>query len=215
LGAYYLLAPSNGRGLLLGGASGVQRGKVTIIGGGVAGRAACELAVGQGAKVVVFEKSPLAIEAIERQFGNKVQVLYSSPALIDQELEDTDLLIGAVLIPGARAPRVISRKQIQMMPKGSVFIDISIDQGGCGETIRATTHANPTYVEEDVIHYGVCNIPALSPRTSAQALSNAIVPFVLEVGSGKWSENLKNAICTEKGMIPHPEVRYSIEQYHD
>jgi alanine dehydrogenase len=210
VGSHLLLAPQGGRGLLLGGASGVKRGKVTIVGAGAAGKSACELAVGQGAEVVVFERSPRAIEAIENQFRNSVQVLHSSPTLLNRELADTDLLIGAVLVPGARAPRVISREMIKKMPKGSVFIDISIDQGGCGETSRPTTHAEPTYIEEGVLHYGVCNIPALAPRTSALALSNAIMPFVSEISSENWSERLRYSICTDKGTIPHPAVRDSI-----
>jgi len=209
VGSHLLLAPQGGRGLLLGGASGVKRGKVTIVGAGAAGKAAAELAVGQGAEVIIFERSPRAIEAIENQFGASVQVLYSSPTLLNRELIDTDLLIGAVLVPGARAPRVISREQIKKMPKGSVFIDISIDQGGCGETSRPTTHAEPTYVEEGVLHYGVCNIPALAPRTSALALSNAIMPFISEISSGNWSERLRYALCTDKGSITHPAVRDS------
>jgi alanine dehydrogenase len=212
VGAQLLLSIAGGKGILLGGASGVRRGKVTIVGAGTAGRAACELAIGQGAKVVVFEKSPRAIESIEAQFGNRVQVLASNPLLLEKELETTDLLIGAVLVPGAKAPHVIGRQHIKAMGKGSVFIDISIDQGGCGETSKVTTLTNPTFIEHGVLHYGVCNIPALVPQTSAQALSNAILPFVAEICGTQtnWSKEAKESMCTCEGLVPHASVRTAL-----
>lgn len=208
VGSHLLLSSEGGRGTLLGGACGVKRGKVTIVGGGVAGRAACEMAVGQGAQVTILERSPMVMEALELQFGNRIQILQSNPTCLQRELEDTDLLIGAVLIPGARAPHVITRSHIASMREGSVFVDISIDQGGCSETSRATLLSDPTYVESGVVHYGVCNIPALVPRTSAQALSDAILPFIQDIakGKGNWHPHTFQAMCTRDGLVVHQAV---------
>jgi alanine dehydrogenase len=182
-GAYFLLSQNGGRGMLLGGAIGVPAAKVVIIGAGIAGRNACATAVGMGAQVTLMDISSQKLESISSKFGPAVRTVYSTRSAIEREVENADLLIGAVLIPGAATPRLITRELIGALGKNAVFVDISIDQGGCAETIRPTTLENPVYLEEGVIHYGVCNMPAQTPRTSTFALTAATLPYILKLAN--------------------------------
>jgi len=215
-GSYHLLSQNEGRGMLLGGTIGVERAKVTIVGAGIAGRAACEMAFGMGAQVYVFDLDNTKLDKIKAEFGNQVSTVYSTPKSLARCLENTDLLIGAVLVPGAAAPRVITREMMKAMPKGSVFVDISIDQGGCAETSRPTSLDAPTYVEEEVIHYGVCNMPAQTARTSTLALTNATLPYIVELAKDgpmkalEKSHSLREALNTHKGKLTNEKVSQAV-----
>jgi alanine dehydrogenase len=180
-GSYYLLSQNGGRGVLLGGAGQAPAAHVVIIGAGIAGHAACSTAVGMGAKVTVLDISQPKLDALKAQYGANVSTTISSPAAIQEACKQADLLIGAVLIPGAATPRIVTREMIKAMPRGSVFIDISIDQGGCAETSKPTTLDQPVYEVDGVIHYGVCNMPAQTPRTSTIALASATLPYILRL----------------------------------
>jgi alanine dehydrogenase len=206
-GAYLLLSQNGGRGVLLGGAIGVPPAKVVVIGAGIAGRAACATAVGMGAQVSVIDISHQKLEAIASRFGSAVRTVYSTKGSIERECSGADLLIGAVLVPGAATPRIIDRKTIQALGSKAVFVDISIDQGGCSETSKPTTLDNPIYSVDGVIHYGVCNMPAQTPRTSTMALTAATLPFILKLanggGSGAWkgSAELRSALTCHAGTM--------------
>lgn len=216
-GSYSLLSQNGGRGVLLGGTVEVAPGEVTIIGAGIAGRAACEIAVGFGASVTVFDIDSTKLETIKSQFGNRIKTLHSTKGSIERALSGTDLLIGAVLVPGAAAPRILTREMIRLMPKGSVFVDISIDQGGCAETIRPTSLDNPVYVEEGVVHYGVCNMPAQTPRTSTMALTAATLPYIIQLADNGIEASLKNnaalrgALNTYKGKLTNKAVSDAVK----
>ena len=176
--AYHLGRVSGGRGVLMGGIAGVAPAEVVVIGAGTAGTNAAAQAVGLGASVKLLDRDLLALRVAEERFDGRVSCLYSTTSVIEELLESADALIGSVLIPGARAPKLVSRQMVASMPAGSVLVDISIDQGGCIETSRPTTHSHPTYVEEGVIHYCVTNMPSLYPVTSTSSLTNATLPFV-------------------------------------
>jgi len=178
-GANCLEKARGGRGVLLGGVPGVPRGKVVILGGGVVGSNALAMAVGLGADVTVLDKSPDALRRLDAQYGNRIHTLYSTGATLEEQLLAADLVIGAVLVPGAAAPKLISAEMIKRMQPGSVLVDVAIDQGGCAQTSSPTTHAEPTYVVDEVVHYCVANMPGAVARTSTQALNNATLPFVL------------------------------------
>lgn len=178
-GAYHLQKPVGGRGVLLGGVPGVQAGHVVVIGGGVVGTNAAKMAMGLGAKVTVLDVSHRRLTYLDDVFFGKLTTMMSSEANIRALLPDTDLLIGAVLIPGARAPHLVTRDMLPLMQEGSVIVDVAVDQGGCVETIHPTTHDNPTYVVDGVVHYGVANMPGAVPRTSTFALTNQTLPYVL------------------------------------
>lgn len=215
-GSYFLLSQNGGRGLLLGGVVGVPPAEVVIIGAGISGRAACNVALGMGAMVTILDVKSEKLERIEAQFGNHVRTVYSNPESIAREITRADLLIGAVLSPGAAAPRLITRKMIQSMKKGSVFVDISIDQGGCAETIRPTSLEDPVYVDEGVIHYGVCNMPAQTPRTSTMALTAVTFPYILEIANKGFkaamasSAELRNALNTHQGKLTNLPVSEAV-----
>lgn len=206
-GAYFLLSQNGGRGVLLGGAIGVPAAKVVIIGAGIAGRNACATAVGMGAQVTLMDISSQKLEAVAHRYGPAVRTVYSTRSAIEREVENADLLIGAVLIPGAATPRLITRELIAALGKKAVFVDISIDQGGCAETIRPTTLENPVYTEEGVIHYGVCNMPAQTPRTSTFALTAATLPYILKLanegasGVARSTPALRAAITCRNGLL--------------
>jgi alanine dehydrogenase len=206
-GAYFLLSQNGGRGVLLGGAIGVPAAKVVVIGAGIAGRNACAAAIGMGAQVTLMDISAQKLEAVASRFGPAVRTVYSTRSSIEREVENADLLIGAVLIPGAATPRLITRELIGALGKGAVFVDISIDQGGCAETIRPTTLDEPVYQEEGVIHYGVCNMPAQTPRTSTYALTAATLPYIVKLadegpkGVIKSSPALKAAATCSRGFL--------------
>lgn len=205
-GAYYLLSQNGGRGVLLGGAGEAPPAHVVIIGAGIAGHAACSNALGMGAQVTVLDINDTKLLSLQREFGENLTTIKSSPDTIHQACTTADLLIGAVLIPGAATPRLITKKMIASMPRGSVFIDISIDQGGCAETSRPTNLDNPIYEVDGVIHYGVCNMPAQTPRTSTIALASATLPYIMklaDLGAEKACESseMSHALTCLNGTL--------------
>ncbi|HEU4656954.1 MAG TPA: alanine dehydrogenase [Capillimicrobium sp.] len=183
-GAYWLQAPYGGNGTLIGGAPGVAPAKVLVIGGGAVGTHAARVAVGMGADVTILERSLPRIRQLEELFGASARVLMSDTLTLREELAVSDLVVGAVLIPGAKAPHLITRGDLAAMKDGSVITDVAIDQGGCAETSRPTTHAEPTYVVDGVVHYCVANMPGAVPVTSTRALTNATLPYVLRLAAG-------------------------------
>ena len=207
-GASSLLSQNGGRGLLLGGAIGVAPAEVVIIGAGIAGRAACEVALGMGASVSILDVSHAALEYVKLQFGGRPRVLFSTRASLERECAKADLLIGAVLVPGAAAPKLVTREIVKSMRKGSVFVDISIDQGGCAETIKPTSLEAPVYECEGVIHYGVCNMPAQTPRTSTMALTAATLPYIKRLAN----LGIKKALETQAGE--HNELRIAVNTFN-
>lgn len=182
-GAKYLEKPMSGRGILLGGVPGVAPAHVVILGGGVVGTNAAKVAAGLGANVVIMDINLERLRYLADVMPANVQTIYSDPHAIAEHLSQADLVIGAVLIPGARAPRLVTRKQLTQMKNGSVIVDVAIDQGGCVETARPTTHRDPTYTVEGVVHYCVANIPGAVARTSSQALCNATLPYALRLAN--------------------------------
>jgi alanine dehydrogenase len=178
-GAHCLEMEQGGRGMLLGGVAGVAPAKVVVLGGGVSGVNAARMAIGLEAQVTVLDINVERLYAIDQQFGASVNTIFSTRAAVEEHVLEADLVIGAVLVPGAAAPRLITDKLVQGMKRGSVLVDISIDQGGCSETSRPTTHADPTYIVHDVVHYCVANMPGAVARTSTFALNNATLPFTL------------------------------------
>jgi alanine dehydrogenase len=191
-GATALEKAHGGRGVLLGGVPGVQPGKVVIIGGGVVGYHAAENAVGLSADVTILDRSPGALERLSSHFGAKARVLYSHKAAIAEHVLTADLVIGAVLVPGAEAPKLVTREMLRTMQPGAVLVDVAIDQGGCFETSRATTHADPTYVVDGIVHYCVANMPGAVARTSTYALNNATLPHVVRLANLGWKEALRS-----------------------
>jgi alanine dehydrogenase len=180
-GGMCLEAKYGGRGVLLCGASGVPPAKVVIFGAGVAGANACKVALGMGGRVSIFDIQPERLSYLHDITQGHITTFISNRMTIAEEITDADLVIGAVLIPGAQAPKLVSREMVKRMRPGSVIVDISVDQGGCFETTRPTTHENPTYIEEGVVHYCVANIPGAYPRTSTFALTNATFPYILQI----------------------------------
>jgi alanine dehydrogenase len=177
-GAYFLQAPLGGAGVLIGGAPGVGPARVVIVGGGAVGTHAARVAAGMGAETTILERSSSRIRALDDQFDGRVKVLMSDAMTVREEVRRSDVVIGAVLVPGARAPRVVTREMLAEMGSGTVVVDVAIDQGGCVETARPTTHDEPTYVVDDVVHYCVTNMPGAVPSTSTRALTNATLPYV-------------------------------------
>ena len=200
VGAYYLEKAYGGRGVLLGGVPGVARGKVTIIGGGISGINACKIAAGMGANVTILDISQKRLVYLDDIFGNTITTLMSNPHNIFEQVVRSDLVIGAVLIPGAKAPSIVSKKMVSKMEKGSVMIDISIDQGGCFETSRPTTHQDPVYTVNGVIHYCVTNIPGAVPRTSTFALTNATLPYALAIANKGFKQAVIDDAALKKGV---------------
>ncbi len=178
-GAYHLQRPQGGLGVLLGGVPGVAPARVTILGGGVVGRHAATIALGMGARVTLLDRNLDVLRALSHQFGSALDLVYSNVDSVERHCVAADLLIGGVLIPGAEAPKLVTREIVRRMQAGAVIVDVAIDQGGCCETSRPTTHDEPTYVIDDVVHYCVANMPGAVPRCSAHALNNATLPFVL------------------------------------
>ncbi|RBP88697.1 L-alanine dehydrogenase [Cytobacillus firmus] len=184
IGAQLLEKTKGGKGILLAGVPGVKRGKVTVIGGGVAGTNAAKIAMGLGADVTIIDLSPERLRQIDDIFGNQIQTLMSNPFNIAKAVADSDLVIGAVLIPGSKAPRLVTEEMIKSMEAGSVVVDVAVDQGGIIETAdRVTTHDNPTYIKHGVIHYAVANMPGAVPQTSTIALTNVTVPYALQIAN--------------------------------
>jgi alanine dehydrogenase len=189
VGVHFLQKSKGGKGVLLSGAAGVRNGKVTVIGGGTVGYNAVLSALGLGADVTVIDIKQDVLEYYYDKFQGRVKTLPSYPEIIEKELSESDLVVGAVLVTGAKAPKVITKKMISNMEKGSLFVDVAIDQGGCSETSRPTNHDNPIYNVNDVLHYCVTNMPSLVSETSTYSLSNAILPYVLKVADGKIDED--------------------------
>jgi alanine dehydrogenase len=199
-GAYYLEKPHGGLGVLLGGVPGVAPAKVVILGGGVVGSHACDIALGMGAEVFVLDRSVDVLRALWRQFGRSLNTIYSTRDAVERHVMMADLVIGGVLIPGASAPKLVSREMVSKMKPGSVVVDVAIDQGGCFETSHPTTHADPVYVVDGVTHYCVANMPGAVPRTSTFALNNATLPFVLALADKGWKHALASDPHLKKGL---------------
>ncbi len=211
VGAHCLEKRQGGSGVLLGGVPGVLAANVVVLGGGVSGANAARMAVGTGAHVTVVDRSLPRLEELDAQFGGRLQTLYATTDAIERAVLDADLVVGAVLVPGATAPRLVTRAMLPRMRPGSVLVDISIDQGGCFETSRATTHEAPTFVVDGIVHYCVANMPGAVPRTSTLALGNATLPFVLALadkGEGALMEDrhLRAGLNVHRGRITHPAV---------
>ncbi|WP_017315804.1 alanine dehydrogenase [Mastigocladopsis repens] len=211
-GARFLERQQGGRGVLLGGVPGVRPGKVVILGGGVVGTEAAKIAVGMGAAVQIIDVNVERLAYLESLFGSRVELLYSNSAHIETAVKDADLLIGAVLVPGRRAPILVSRNLVKQMRPGSVIVDVAVDQGGCVETLHPTSHTNPVYLEEGVVHYGVPNMPGAVPWTSTQALNNSTLPYVLQLAN-LGIKALANNQALAKGLnvqdhrLVHPAVQ--------
>ena len=202
-GAHCLEKAQHGRGILLGGVPGVNPAHVVIIGAGVVGSNALLMAVGLGAQVTVLDKSLPRLEEIKQQFGSKITTVYSTSAAIEQAVCDADLVIGGVLIPGAAAPKLVSAELIRSMRPGSVVVDVAIDQGGCFATSHPTTHQDPTYLVDNVVHYCVANMPGAVPYTSTFALNNATLPFILNLVSKGTSQALLDDVHFLAGLNVH------------
>jgi alanine dehydrogenase len=216
VGAHCLEKEQGGAGMLLGGVPGVPAAKVLVLGGGVSGTNAARMAMGMEAQVTIIDNSMRRLKELDLQFGSKIQTLYATVDNIEREVARADLIIGAVLVPGAAAPKLVTRAMIESMRPGSVVVDISIDQGGCFETSRPTTHADPTYTVDGVVHYCVANMPGAAPRTSAYALNNATLPFVLALANHGWraaldrDPHLRDGLNVIEGRIVHPAVAESL-----
>lgn len=213
IGSQFLEKIHGGGGILLGGIPGVSRGKVTVIGGGVAGTNAAKVAVGMGANVTILDLNPDRLRQLDDLFGQDVQTLISNPLNIADAVEKADLVIGAVLIPGAKAPKLVTEDMIKSMKPGSVVVDIAIDQGGIFETSdRITTHDKPTYIKHDVVHYAVANMPGAVPRTSTIGLTNVTVPYAVQIANKGYkkaileNEALKKGVNTLGGYITYKAV---------
>jgi alanine dehydrogenase len=196
VGADCLLKPHGGRGVLLGGVPGVVPGRVVIIGGGVVGTNAAKIAAGMGARVTILDVSHRRLQYLDDVFGGRVRTLASNEANVRETLRTADLVIGGVLIPGARAPHLVTKDMLATMPEGSVIVDVAVDQGGCVETIHATTHDDPTYVVDGVVHYGVANMPGAVPRTSTFALTNQTIGYAL-----KLADHGLQALTGDKALL--------------
>jgi alanine dehydrogenase len=208
-GAHSLEQPNGGLGMLLGGAPGVPPAKVTIIGGGVVGTHAAHIAVGMGADVWVLDRNPDVLEAHWRQFGRETNAVYSTQDALEEHVISSELVIGGVLIPGAEAPKLVTREMIGKMQKGAVVVDVAIDQGGCFETSHATTHADPTYVVDDVVHYCVANMPGAVPKTSTYALNNVTLPYALALADKGYKQALADNAHLLAGLnVIHGKVVY-------
>jgi alanine dehydrogenase len=209
VGATALQKPNGGRGVLLGGVPGVAPGKVVVIGGGVAGLNAAVMAMGLGADVTVLDRSLSRLAYIDTTYQGRIKTLASTFGAIDREVKSADLVIGAVLVHGAKAPKLVSNEQVKSMKPGAVLVDIAIDQGGCFEDSRATTHAEPTYKVHDAIFYCVANMPGAVPVASTYALTNATLPYALALANHGWEEAIARDAALAKGLNVHNgKVRY-------
>ncbi len=212
IGAAYLERPNGGRGVLLGGVPGVLPAKVVIIGGGIVGKHAAQMAIGLGAQVTIIDNNLKQLRALDDIFQGRILTLISNTYNIRNAIEDADLVIGAVLIPGASAPKLITREMLSCMYKGAVIVDVAVDQGGCVETSRPTTHSNPTFMVDDVLHYCVANMPGAVPRTSTFALTNATLPYALRLASEGFLKaiagdaGLKTGVNTYRGQVTYQAV---------
>ncbi|HEU4961591.1 MAG TPA: alanine dehydrogenase [Sphingomonas sp.] len=217
VGAHYLEKEQGGRGVLLGGVPGVAPARVAILGGGVAGVNAAQMAVGMRADVTIYDISNARLAELDMVFGSQIKTAYASKAAVASAVEKAHLVIGAVLVPGAAAPKLVTRDMLKTMKRGSVLVDIAIDQGGCFETSHATTHDDPVYEVDGVIHYCVANMPGAVARTSAFALNNATLPFVLALAhqgaeaAMRADRHLANGLNVSDGKIRHQAVAEALE----
>ncbi len=211
-GAQALEKSNHGRGMLLGGVPGVEPAKVVVIGGGMVGRNAAQMAVGLGADVVILDRNIDVLRSLNAQFGNQAKAIYSTADALEKHVLEADLVIGGVLIPGAAAPKLVTADHIKAMKPGAAIVDVAIDQGGCIATSKATTHADPTYIVDDVVHYCVANMPGAVPRTSTFALNNATLPFIINLANKGYKKALMddahflNGLNVIKGQITCKEV---------
>lgn len=211
-GAHTLEKAQGGAGILLGGVPGVAPAEVLVIGGGVVGYNAARIAVGMGASVTVLDTSPRRLSELDALFDGRLRTVYSTADTLERLVAGADLVIGAVLLPGAAAPKLVTRDLLKRMRAGSVVVDVAIDQGGCFETSRPTTHQNPTYVEEGVVHYCVANIPGAVARTSTFALTNATLPYLLKLANQGYRQalqadaHLRDGLNVHRGALTHPAV---------
>ncbi len=212
MGAWALTMANGGNGVLLSGVPGVAPGRVTILGGGVVGANAARIALGMGADVTILDRNPAILLHLENVFGAALKTRFSDSDAIESCVREADLVVGAVLLPGKQAPKLISRKLVQSMRPGSVLVDVAIDQGGCAETSHPTTHSNPLYVEEGVVHYCVTNMPAATARTSTQALTQATLPYLLALANQGVKQallsdiGLRNGLNICAGHVTHPAL---------
>ena len=212
IGARFLESQQGGRGVLLGGVPGVRPGKVAILGGGVVGKEAARIAVGMGAAVQILDVNVDRLAYLETLFGSRVELLYSNSAQIEAVVPEADLLIGAVLIPGRKAPILVNRNLVKRMRPGSVIIDVAVDQGGCVETLHPTSHTTPIYVEEGVVHYGVPNMPGAVPWTATQALNNSTLPYVVQLANMgmkalEINPALASGVNVQNHRLVHPAIK--------
>ncbi len=212
IGARFLERQQGGRGVLLGGVPGVAPGNVVILGGGMVGTEAAKMAIGLGAQVTILDVNVDRLTELEYLFGSRVTLLYSTTAHIETVVPQADLLIGAVLVPGKKAPTLVPRSLMAQMRSGSVVIDVAVDQGGCIETIRPTSHSAPTYTESGIVHYGVPNMPGAVPWTATQALNNSTLPYVLKLADQGLAAIAQDAalalgVNVRAGKLIHPAVR--------
>ena len=221
-GAYCLEQPHGGLGMLLGGVPGVDPAKVVILGAGVVGTHATHIAVGMGADVWVVDRNPEAIEAHWKQFGRSTNSVFSTEEAVERHVLEADLVIGGVLIPGAEAPKLVTAEMVKAMKPGSVIVDVAIDQGGCCETSKPTTHADPTYLVDDVVHYCVANMPGGVPRTSTYALNNVTLPHVIALANKGYrralmeDQWLRDGLNVHMGKVTQAEVARDLDyEYHD
>jgi alanine dehydrogenase len=220
VGAYFLQKANGGRGILLGGVPGVAPAKVVILGGGVSGTHAAEMAVGLRADVTVVDRSVKRLRELSAIFGPSLRTEYSTQEHVDALVQDADLVIGAVLIAGAAAPKLVTRDMVRRMKAGAVLVDISIDQGGCFETSRPTTHAEPTFIVDDVVHYCVANMPGAVPRTSTFALNNVTLPFARKLADHGWKAamqadaHLANGLNVHEGHVTNAAVAEALDLPH-
>jgi len=199
-GAKYLEKPQRGRGVLLGGVPGTQPGKVMVLGGGIVGTQAAKMAAGLGAQVTILDVNLNRLRYLSDVMPANVQTHYSDEYTIRQMIKEYDLIIGAVLIPGAKAPKLITRDMLKDMRPGTVLVDVAVDQGGCIETTKPTTHAEPTYIIDDVLHYCVANMPGAVPATSTRALTNATLPYAIQLADKGWQEACRDNMSLRKGL---------------
>jgi alanine dehydrogenase len=215
--ATYLEKERGGKGILLGGVPGVRRGRVVIIGGGIVGQNAARMAIGLGAQVVVLDVNTDTLAYIDDIYEGRINTLYSDPVSIEESVRTADVVIGAVLVAGARAPRLVTEAMIKKMEPGSVIVDVAVDQGGCIETCRPTTHDDPTYMVHNVVHYCVANMPGAVPRTSTFALNNATLAYGVKIADKGIAEAMKDphllrGLNTYKGKVTHDAVAQALNQ---
>jgi alanine dehydrogenase len=212
VGSWCLQSRNGGRGVLLSGAPGVRSGRVAVVGGGIAGFNACRVAAGVGAEVSILDNNPIRLRYLNDILGGSAMTVMSTHATLEEEITAADLVIGSVLVTGARAPRLITAKMVSRMKPGAVLVDLSIDQGGISETSKPTTHENPTYIRNGVVHYCVTNMPAMVPHTSTYALTNATLIYALEIAdygvleAGQRNPAIRHGLNTFEGQVAHPAV---------